>query len=334
MKVAEIEEQLREIWKGFSKYHPDQAVTRAQVMNLIVYVPHSESENEVSLTLADVAHQSPGRMIVLMHHSEPTMSSWVNALCHLSSGGRKQVCCEQIMIRGANESPLQWSSAVLPLLVPDLPVFLWWHESVRVNTDLLKVLTESVDRLIIDTSRAEGDHHEVLSLMKEQGEWLAISDLNWAALTPWRAAVAGLYDHPECRPCLENLNRIEIECESQFRECRQAQLFTGWMASTMNWKWAGRPNLVNGARKIVIVETHASSGNQDRLVLVRLRSDRSEFVVSRQGQYLRCEIVIEGRNRGSQLIQLPLESLSTFLSKELMILGHDRIYEKAIRFLD
>src|ERR1041385_3477291 len=129
MKVAEIESQLRDIWKGFSEHQPEHAITRAQVMNLVVYSPAAESENEVTQVLSDVSNHSPGRMIVLLHHSEKTMSAWVNALCHVSGGGRKQVCSEQIMIRGYKESALQWSSAVVPLIVPDLPVFLWWHES-------------------------------------------------------------------------------------------------------------------------------------------------------------------------------------------------------------
>src|SRR6185503_18040748 len=111
---------------GFSQHHSDQAVTRDQVMNLIVYA-NGEKEQEVSQALADVAYESPGRMIVLLKQSGSSMSSWVNALCHRSAGGRKQVCCEQIIIRGGDQIPLQWSSAALPLIVPDLPRFLWWH---------------------------------------------------------------------------------------------------------------------------------------------------------------------------------------------------------------
>jgi glucose-6-phosphate dehydrogenase assembly protein OpcA len=333
MKVAEIESQLREIWKGFSEHQPEHAIIRAQVMNLIVYSPGMETEAEVTQVLSDVANQSPGRMIVLLHHSEPTMNAWVNTLCQLSSGGRKQVCSEQIMIRGDKESALQWSTAVVPLIVPDLPVFLWWHESPRQNLELLKLLTESVDRLIIDTGRVEGDHLTVLPLMEEQGEWLAISDFNWARLTPWRIAFAGLYDHPECRPCLKTIDRIEIDCEAPSHECWQAQLLTGWLGSSMNWKWAGRPNMMNSAQSIVIVETRINKGPRDRLLKVRLLSKRSEFVVTRQDRYLRSEVVIEGNQLGSQLIQIPDESLSAFLAKELTILDHDRIYEKAIRFL-
>jgi glucose-6-phosphate dehydrogenase assembly protein OpcA len=333
MKVAEIESQLREIWKGFSEHQPEHAITRAQVMNLIVYSPHPESENEVTQVLSDLADHSPGRMIVLLHHSDAVMSAWVNALCHLSAGGRKQVCSEQIVIRGDKETALQWSSAVVPLIVPDLPVFLWWHESARENVELLKLLTESVDRLIIDTGRTQGDHLAVLPLMEEKGEWLAISDFNWARLTPWRIAIAGLYDHPECRPCLKTIERIEIDCESASQECWQAQLFSAWMASCMNWKWAGRPNMLNSAQSRLIVETRITKGDRDHLRRVRLTSRRSDFVVTQQDRYLRSEVFIEGNSRGSQLIQIPDESLSSFLAKELLILDHDRIYEKAIRFL-
>jgi glucose-6-phosphate dehydrogenase assembly protein OpcA len=333
MKVAEIESQLREIWKGFSEHEPEHAITRARVMNLIVYSPQPETETEVTQVISDVSNDSPGRMIVLLHHSEPTISARVNALCNVSSGGRKQVCCEEILIRGQKQSALQWSSAVVPLLLPDLPVFLWWHESAGEDMELLELLAESADRLILDTSRAEGDHLTVLPLMRDKGEWLAISDFNWARLTPWRIAIAGLYDHPECRPCLKTLERIEIDCESPFSECWQAQLFAGWMGSAMDWKWSGRPNMLNSAQSIVVVETRMIKGAVEQIRRVRLRSKRSEFIVTLQDHYLQSEIWIEGNSRGSQMIQIAEESLSTLLAKELTIPGHDRIYEKTIRFL-
>jgi len=74
-------------------------------------------------------------------------------------------------------------------------------------------------------------------------------------------------------------------------------------------------------------------GDRDLLHKIRLISKRSEFIVTRQDRYLRSEVFIEGNARGSQLIQMPDESLSAFLAKELTILDHDRIYEQAIRFL-
>ena len=332
IKTVEIEHQLKEIWQGFSQHQSDHAVTRAQVMNLLVFAP-GEKEQEVTQALSDVANESPGRMIVLLHGSDPTMSAWVNALCHRSSGGRKQVCCEQIMIRGGEQIPLQWSSAALPLFVPDLPRFLWWYDNLNENSELLNILCESVDRLIIDSSQTDGI--AIRTLMKEKRDVLAISDLNWAGLTPWRTAIAGLYDHPQCRLCMESLSLIEIECETPFKECWQAQLLISWIGSALQWKWEELPNLINSKQAGTKVMIHASSGSEEKLLRVRLVSGRSEFVISQELQcpYLRCEILVEGINLGSQVIHLPQRSLSALLSRELSILSRDQVYEKTIGFL-
>jgi glucose-6-phosphate dehydrogenase assembly protein OpcA len=37
--------------------------------------------------------------------------------------------------------------------------------------------------------------------------------------------------------------------------------------------------------------------------------------------------------RGTQLVKLPEQTLSAFMNKDLTILGHDGIYERAIQFL-
>jgi glucose-6-phosphate dehydrogenase assembly protein OpcA len=237
------------------------------------------------------------------------------------------------MIRGGDQIPLQWSSAALPLFVPDLPSFLWWHDGLNENRELLNILSEAVNRLIIDSSRTDGS--TVRSLMKEKSNSVAISDLNWAGLTPWRTAIAGLYDHPQCKLCMESLSLIEIDCETPFKESLQAQLLVSWIASALKWKWGERPNLINSTQAVSKVIIHAKKNSDEKLQRVRLVSGRSEFVISDESNcpYLRCEIFVEGKSLGSQVIHVPPRSLSKELSKELSILSHDQVYERTIRFL-
>jgi hypothetical protein len=99
LKIAELEQQLRDIWKGFSKSEKtEHAVTRARVMNLIAYTSDKDPDAEISQVLADVSNESPGRMIVLIRDSglsASVINGWVNALCHKAAGGRKQVCASR-----------------------------------------------------------------------------------------------------------------------------------------------------------------------------------------------------------------------------------------------
>jgi glucose-6-phosphate dehydrogenase assembly protein OpcA len=159
--------------------------------------------------------------------------------------------------------------------------------------------------------------------------------LNWARLTPWRTAIAGFFDDPACRPCFDALTQIDIECDSPLHESRKALLLIGWLASSLNWKWAEKPDLQNSKQMPISVNLNCRKRDIDQLRSVKLTSRDSEFLISLMPDelYLRSKITIQKEKRGTQLIKLPEQTLSAFLNKELTILGHDRIYERAIQFL-
>ena len=336
LKVAEIEQQLRDIWKGFSQNEQkNQAITRAQVMNLIVYTSDKEADAEINQVVADVSVDNPGRMIVLIQDTDlpaSALNAWVNALCHLSSGGRRQVCCEQIMIHAGDRDPFQWSSIVLPLIVTDVPVFLWWQDHPEADLPLLNAILEVCDRLILDSSSCRS-FRSLIDLMDTHGEWLAISDLNWARLTPWRHAVAGFYDHLACEKRLGNIERIEIECDSPFEGAGQAYLLLGWLASSLSWKWTDTLRMQSASGNSIEIAISRKSNSADKLLSVILRSTDAEYRVSlaKDSQYLQTEVIIQQQRRAAQLVRIPPQSLSFLIAKEVSIPGHDAVYERSIR---
>ena len=336
VRVAEIEHQLREIWKGYSRSESAQPVTRAHVMNLIVHTSNPQTEPDITKALADISTQSPGRMIVLIQDSSlsnGTMNSWVNALCHLASGGRKQICCEQIVIHGAKATGLQWSSVVLPLLIPDLPIFLWWHDPPNVSSDLLGELAAASDRLIIDT-KSSPDFSSIVSLMEEDKD-LSISDLNWTRITPWRCALAAFYEHPLCRICIQDLRRIEIDFSSTLNHNGQAYLLLAWFGSSLGWEWSDKTHFKNATGKNVEAQLNKTTNAVDQVLAVRLYSADGEFkvFVSADGMHLQTEILVASNAVAGEVVRLPQVSLSALLSQEVSILGHDAIYERSLRFL-
>lgn len=337
-RVAEIEQQLREIWKGFSETgHKGDAVTRAQVMNLIAYSSSKDADAQISQILAGVSVENPGRMIVLIRDRElpeSVINSWVNALCHIASGGRQQVCCEQIVIHAGERDPFRWSSVVLPLIVPDVPVFLWWNDPPHADLPLLNAILEATDRLILDSSLAS-DFNTIVELMQQHGEWLAISDLNWARLTPWRQAIAGFYDHLACGRRLQEIHRIEIVTESNSEQTGSASLLIGWFASGLGWKRAGKSGLHNAQQMPVAVNIDRRPGASDRLLEVNLLGPDAKYSVSlmEDSLHLQTRATIRNKDRGTQVVKLPDQTLSGLIRREVSILGRDEIYEKSLRFL-
>src|SRR5205814_442070 len=108
-------------------------------------------------------------------------------------------------------------SAVLPLLVSDLPVYLWWRAVPPLADKVFTRLVEMANRVIIDSAIFADPHGDLVSLavlLRDRPKWTAISDLNWSRLTTWRQLIAGFYDVAEYRPALNVVNRLVIEYAS------------------------------------------------------------------------------------------------------------------------
>ena len=134
-------------------------------------------------------------------------------------------------------------SAVASLLLSDLPVYLWWRAVPPLADRVFNRLADLSDRVIIDSAAFADPHGDLASLavlLRERTRGAAVSDLNWARLTTWRALVAAFYDVADYRPFLDRLDRMVIEYAplAEDREAipPRALLLGGWLASRLGWQ--------------------------------------------------------------------------------------------------
>ena len=356
-----IEQQLSEIWKQMAavpQKEKESPVMRARVLNLVVYAPGERSEQTVTDILADLTEQHPSRIVVMMPGSEstePSVAAWVNALCHLSAGGRKQICCEQIMVRASEKGITQLPGLVRSLQVPDLPAVLWWRGNLDVNENFFKEFVEISDRIILDSSTFQNPESEFLELwrlVQSEIQWTAFSDLNWARLTPWRSAISGFFDIPNYRSYLNLIERIEIDCERNAEFVNipgQAFLIAGWFASRLNWKLKSKPTRAGQDRfsmeltsdkgtislRIHVRQTGKRIPGIHRISLFEEDHPTADFSVSRSedGQFLKTNVELSGKSHAGRLIRIDAENETNLICKELEILGHDTVYEQTLAFL-
>ena len=111
--VAQVERQLRDLWKLASK-DSRQRITRACLFNLVAYTETDADRDRVTGIISEVTSRHPCRaMVLLAKPGEPDeIGASITAHCHLAGGG-KQVCCEQISIHasGKNVADLPEGSA-------------------------------------------------------------------------------------------------------------------------------------------------------------------------------------------------------------------------------
>ncbi len=349
--VASLERELRELWEQMASKKPgaeQEAVTRACVHNLIIYAPGERSDAEVNSVVAEITVQNPGRVFILL--PDPSSKNdrtnvWVSAQCYRTSGKREQVCCEQIMLRAEGEAVNEVPMILAPLIVPDVPVFLWWRSQMLEGT-ILKDLLESADRVIIDSALNATGHQEIRKsseVLKAAIDECAFSDLDWARLTFWRDLVARLFDSPEARKQIPEMSRVEIQASEPMSY--QPLFLSSWLASRLDWKFSspikdqnGKVSFecMNGNRKTEIVISSVNSKLAgSNLQGIQLHSPAAKFSisVSEDPSYLEYLAYCEGMPGVRQLRKFEAKSEASLLRDELQILGRDRAYEQALQFL-
>src|SRR5262249_52048833 len=282
-----IDRELRKMWSEASAdtAHP---VIRARILNLVIFVDSAEL-GETSDAAAELAARHPSRTIIVAMNpqaSESRLQAEVSARCNLSFGRRQQICSEQIVIGADGRSVDDVHALVSPLLTSDLRTFLWWRMAGWPQGHSFEVLSDTCDRVLLDSARfvfAANELSVLSALIKKLGQRkpaiLLIGDLNWTRLGVWRTALASLYDVPQYRDRLSKLRRITITYhptephhESTCREFKSGPtstmpmeplLMAGWLASRLNWtgpqslRAQGRPDCVfsfankNGAELVL-----------------------------------------------------------------------------------
>jgi glucose-6-phosphate dehydrogenase assembly protein OpcA len=145
------------------------------------------------------------------------------------------VCCEYIMLKGA-ESALTGSSTLIESLIkPELPSFLWWKGEPDFDQALFQQLIKACTVLIVDSSRFVSDPEVNLAKLDQiRAMGIQVADLNWRRLAPWQELTAEAFDAPERLQSLLEVDRVTLHHEKGNRT--QALLYLGWLASRLNWQ--------------------------------------------------------------------------------------------------
>jgi glucose-6-phosphate dehydrogenase assembly protein OpcA len=357
--VGKIEKELAAMWKPADEAdgsNADSGVTRACALNLIVYATVADDREAIDDMLDVVNECHPGRTLVLLVDREAKdakLEAYVSTRCRSLGGSGKQVCGEQVTIEAAGAAVDTAGSAIAPLLVPDVPVFLWWKDIPHYEDKLFNRLTAMSDRIVIDSSCFDRPHEDLKRLaevIREQSQLISVSDLNWGRLTSWRTLMASFWDVPDYRPYLDKIDRVEVEYDppdvAPDEFAPKALLFVSWLASRLGWKFEGRNEgteesaasfrLRAGERKInVSMQATKREGHGDgMLVSIALFSSNpgAEFLVahSEDRKKLETEARIDGSRTVGRVLSYEQKSEGQRLSRELGLSARDVIYEEAL----
>jgi glucose-6-phosphate dehydrogenase assembly protein OpcA len=359
--AAKLEKELTAMWgasSGEAEGGAAAGVTRACVLNLVVYVASREEREEVDSLLEEVVERHPCRAVVLVadrEATEPKLEAFISTRCQLSSRGAKKICGEQVTIEAAGAVVDSASTAVAPLLVPDVPVFLWWKDIPHYEDKLFDRLSKLADRVVIDSSSFDNPHYDLVRLsqmLAARSGSLNISDLNWGRLTSWRSLVANFWDVADYRQSLAKIESVSIEYDPPDRSPKEvaskALLAFGWLASCLGWEPEGtEPVSEDGQRKFLLRDgertleacfrpTEDAAGRDGMITSLTIRAEGGdEFHVALRPLESKLETgakVGGGQHQFGRVLNYEARSEGQRLSGELDILTRDTVYEKAVMF--
>jgi glucose-6-phosphate dehydrogenase assembly protein OpcA len=194
--------------------------------------------------IADVTAEHPCRVLNIRSRPDETasgLSAYLSAFCRPARKNQQQVCCEEIRLEASGDAARHLHTTLAALLSQDLPVFLWWRGRPPFGSHRLQQMAEMADRFIVDTAVAA----DPIAAVAELARWsatgnsrAATGDLAWRRLSPWREAVAALFDAADHRPLLTSIRYLELawgagaSCPGR----AQALYLAGWMAARLGWR--------------------------------------------------------------------------------------------------
>ena len=331
VEIGRIEKELKKLWP-----EGEGAMTRASLMNLAAYSEEAGSLNRNTQLMAKITEDHVCRAIVIeadCRSQENRVDAWINAHCHVSRTGKKQVCSEQISFLLKGGCTTQLPSIILSNLDSDLPFYLWWQGELHDPMDAQ--LWEWVDRFIYDSYDWK-DFSTQMALVekahREAKQRLVLCDLNWTRLDHLRFALAQFFDHPASHHRLAKISKVRIDFAPGFQSA--ALLFLGWLGAQLNWH-------IDEVKSSCEVRFTGTSGRIDAELRERdgqpvhevaLTSGDVEFGVT----YANCGDLLEvsraeaGEKRTAQLMPAGKNDPVSLMSQELMRGGPHHVYLHAV----
>ena len=189
-------------------------------------------------------------------------------------------------------------SVVLPLLLPDAPVVVWWPGAAP-DVPAESPLGGLGSRRVTDAAESP----RPLAALRARLTCLADgdTDLAWTRLTPWRTLLAAALDEP--------FDPVVSGVVAAARNNPSAVLLAAWLRSRL-----GVDVAVKGSRGPGITEVRLSSARGD---LVVSRPDGQRAVLARPGQ-------------PDRTVALPRRQSADLLAEELRRLDHDEVYAETL----
>ncbi|MEV5984255.1 glucose-6-phosphate dehydrogenase assembly protein OpcA [Streptomyces sp. NPDC052051] len=267
----------------------------------LVIVTDEENAYDALKAANDASREHPSRtLVVIKRVSRSARNRTTSRLDAEVRVGVEAGTGETVVLRLYGEVVDHAQSVVLPLLLPDAPVVVWWPVNAPLDpaNDPLGALAQ---RRVTDTYAAEEPVRELNALA--QAYTPGDTDLSWTRITPWRSMLAAALDQVTCE-----VDAVEVEGEEFNPSC---ELLAMWLADRLD----------------VPVKRTLSAG--PGLTAVRMGTSCGAIALDRADGAL-ATLSIEGQP--DRAVALKRRETAELIAEELRRLDPDDTYASALRY--
>ena len=225
--IRSVDAELSSLWtKAAEGGLPgvSSPVARVLLSNLLVYATSDTEANEARDIINQIAADHPARVVIAdaePGEPRPELKADLSMLCSISEYGRR-LCGEEVRIHthGITSEAL---GSILPLLAPDLPIYIWTTGDLIADDEVLRELSHVADHWIIDSRRSQNwaaSLKRVYNITLQHELSVIPHDLAWIALSDWREVIAQFFDSSTARKYIPGIISITIN----YRPNEQAKL--------------------------------------------------------------------------------------------------------------
>jgi glucose-6-phosphate dehydrogenase assembly protein OpcA len=267
----------------------------------LVIVTDEGSAYDAMRAASDASREHPSRILAVIKRPGRTLRD--RARTRLDAEvlvGSDAGAGETVLLRLHGELVNHAESVVLPLLLPDAPVVVWWPADAP-DHPAEHPLGRLGQRRITDAAAAEDP---VVTIGVRAASYTpGDTDLAWTRITPWRSTLAAALDQKHSA-----ISGAVVEGEEYNPS---AELLAMWLADRLQ----------------VPVERTVSDG--PGLTAVRLRTADGAICLDRPDGAL-AELAMPGQP--DRLVALKRRETAELLAEELRRLDPDDIYKSAVQF--
>lgn len=225
------------------KSKPHEEKGKACLFNLIVYTHTPRRTEYLKEIVKLIVRQFPCRIIFLQCNPN---SKEDHLTIHSSTSKATEECpisCDQIFITASGKEINKVNFILLPLFVPDLPIYLLWGEDPTAEYTILPHLQRFAMKLIIDSEATEDLQVYGWDIQNRmQSSSIQIVDMNWARIGGWREVIAHIFDSHERFNQLTHVQTIEIFYNDRPNDLFlhpniQAIYLQAWLSSRLGWEY-------------------------------------------------------------------------------------------------